>query len=465
MIGSCQAVENYISQLNKPTNTYNTMFRSSVKSSGRRFLTTASSKTKYTSLSNGFTVATESNPLAKSSTVGLWIGAGSKFENPYNNGVSNVLTKIIVEGNKAAAAKAGIILGSSVEKESVGIYGTTLNKAGTVIDLIAKQIASGEFSSSAFESAKAAAIAEAVAVEEDPKKSVFEHLAATAFQKTPLALPTVGTVDTIAGLEVSDVTSFLSKHAVSTNAVIVGAGNINHDELVALVEKKISLPSGVVPAVEPSKFLGSDLRFRDDTLPRAYIGVAVEGPSIKSEDYYTAQVAAEVFGSYNYSEPSSVRQSSKLADIVHGHQLAETFEHFSKGYAKTGLWGFYTETSNVGNIDDLIHFSLKQWNRLSTDVTDAEVAKAKALLKTHIVLSLNSTEAIANDIGSKVLLNDRRASIDEIYKNIDEVTVKSVLAWAENALWDKDIAVSGTGQIEGLFDYNRLRNEMALLRW
>ncbi|GMM34091.1 ubiquinol--cytochrome-c reductase subunit [Saccharomycopsis crataegensis] len=442
------------------------MFRSAAKVSGRRLLSTASAQTQYTSLANGLTVATEANPLAKSSTIGLWIGAGSKFENRYNNGVSKLTANILAESSKAAAAKEGILVGTSAERESIALYGTTLaNKTSEVVELLAQQLSGPALTDALLASEKSKAIADAELIETIPKKTVLEHLHATAFQGTPLSLPIQGTPEGLANIEASDIESLLSKHAVSSNIVVVGAGNVDHEELVNLVEKKLNIKSGLAPTVKPTKFLGSDLKFRDDTLPSAYISIAVEGPAFNAPEYYTAKVASEIFGTYTSSEPISVRQGSKLANIVTENHLAQHFEHFSLGYKDTGLWGFYTETSNVSNIDDLVHFSLKQWNRLSTEITETEIVRAKNILKTKILLSMNSTVAIANDIGNKVLINDRRPSIEEIFRKIDQVSAKSVTAWAQEAVWDQDIAVTGTGQIEGLFDYNRIRNEMALLRW
>ena len=47
--------------------------------------------TQITRLSNGFTIATESNPNLQTATVGVWIDAGSRFENEKNNGTAHFL--------------------------------------------------------------------------------------------------------------------------------------------------------------------------------------------------------------------------------------------------------------------------------------------------------------------------------------------------------------------------------------
>ena len=129
------------------------------------------------------------------------------------------------------------------------------------------------------------------------------------------------------------------------------------------------------------------------------------------------------------------------------------------------MWGFNAEISNLEQIDDFVHFTLKEWNRLSVSVTDAEVARAKAAVKTSLLAALDSPVAIVNDIASKVLLTGYRASISQALDAVDAVSTSDVKAWANVALWDKDIVIAGTGSIEGLLDYNRSRNDMAMLRW
>lgn len=49
----------------------------------------------------------------------------------------------------------------------------------------------------------------------------------------------------------------------------------------------------------------------------------------------------------------------------------------------------------------------------------------------------------------------------EIERTIDSITEKDVMEWAQRKLWDQDVAVSAVGAIEGLLDYNRIRNDMS----
>ncbi|KAF9344381.1 hypothetical protein BGX26_004444 [Mortierella sp. AD094] len=58
------------------------------------------SGTRITSLKNGLTVATESNPSAQTATVGVFIDAGSRAENAKNNGAAHFLEHMAFKVNR-----------------------------------------------------------------------------------------------------------------------------------------------------------------------------------------------------------------------------------------------------------------------------------------------------------------------------------------------------------------------------
>ena len=118
-------------------------------------------------------------------------------------------------------------------------------------------------------------------------------------------------------------------------------------------------------------------------------------------------------------------------------------------------------TENKTQIDDLVHFTLREWSRLSYNVTEAETERAKAQLKASILLSLDGTTAVAEDIGRQIVTTGRRMSPEEIERVVGAITEKDVMNFARMKLWDQDVAISAVGSIEGLLDYNRIRNDMS----
>lgn len=432
-------------------------------STARRFVSTANAATKYTTLSNGVTVATEHNPLASSAAVGVFYGAGSRAETPYNNGVAALTASVLGSG-----LENGVLFSALNTKETNAVVAQSTNADVTVAAKALAQIISNPAESierADFATAKKAQTAAAVALEGKPSEMVLEHLNASAFQGYSLGLPTLGSAESIADLEKSDSLRLLEKHLVGSNTVIAASGNFEHEKLVEALESSLNIPAGVKPAAAPASFLGSEVRMRDDTIPKAYVTIAAQGEGLNSPAYHVAKVAAAIFGDFDHNSAIAKFTSPKLASIVQEYHIVDKYTHFSKSYSDTGLWGFNAEISNLAQIDDFVHFTLKEWNRLSVSITDVEVARGKAAAKTALLASLSSPVAIASEVANKVLLQGYKASISQELEAIDAITTKDVRAWASAALWDKDIVIAGTGSIEGLLDYNRSRNDMAMLRF
>ena len=79
---------------------------------------------------------------------------------------------------------------------------------------------------------------------------------------------------------------------------------------------------------------------------------------------------------------------------------------------------------------------------MSLSVTEAEVERAKAQLRASLLLSLDSTTPVAEDIGRQLVTTGRRMSPEEIEKVVGGVTVADVRRVANEKLWDQDLAIS-----------------------
>lgn len=105
-----------------------------------------------------------------------------------------------------------------------------------------------------------------------------------------------------------------------------------------------------------------------------------------------------------------------------------------------------------------------EWMRLCTMVTEAEVERAKNLLKTNMLLQLDGTTPICEDIGRQILCYNRRIPLHELEQRIDAVSVQNVRDVGMKYIYDRCPAVSAVGPVENLPDYNRIRSSMYWLR-
>ena len=336
------------------------------------------------------------------------------------------------------------------------------------VDILADILQNSKLEESAIERERGVILRESEEVEKQLEEVVFDHLHATAFQHQPLGRTILGPRKNIQEITRTELSNYIKNNYTADRMVLVGSGGIPHDKLVQLAEKNFtSLPatspasSAFIQSKKHSDFIGSDVRVRDDAIPTANIAIAVEGVSWNDDDYFTALVTQAIVGNYDKALGNAPHQGSKLSGFVHKNDLANSFMSFSTSYSDTGLWGIYMVTDQLTRIDDLVHFALREWSRLSVNVSQAEVERAKAQLKASILLSLDGTTAVAEDIGRQIVTTGQRMSPAQIERIIDNITEKDVMDFANRKLWDQDIAISAVGSIEGLFDYARVRADMS----
>ncbi|KAL4909668.1 hypothetical protein BDW74DRAFT_165099 [Aspergillus multicolor] len=438
------------------------------------------STTQSTTLSNGFTIATDYSPWAQTSTVGVWIDAGSRAETDKTNGTAHFLEHLAFKGTSKRSQhqleleieNMGAHLNAYTSRENTVYYAKSFNNdVPKAVDILADILQNSKLEPAAIERERDVILREQEEVDKQLEEVVFDHLHATAYQHQPLGRTILGPKENIQTITRDNLTDYIKTNYTADRMVLVGAGGIPHEQLVKLAEQHFgSLPSkpptSALAALTAEQkrqpdFIGSEVRVRDDTLPTAHIALAVEGVSWKDDDYFTALVAQAIVGNWDRAMGNSPYLGSKLSSFVERNNLANSFMSFSTSYSDTGLWGIYLVSENLTKVDDLIHFALREWSRLSFNVTAAEVERAKAQLKASILLSLDGTTAVAEDIGRQIITTGRRLSPEDIERTIGNITEKHVMDFANRKLWDQDIALSAVGSIEGILDYNRLRSDMS----
>ncbi|KAK0464764.1 Metalloenzyme, LuxS/M16 peptidase-like protein [Desarmillaria tabescens] len=411
-------------------------------------------QTEITTLSNGLTVATESQPHAQTATVGVWIDAGSRAETDKTNvEVENI----------------GAHLNAYTSREQTVYYAKSFSKDVPVaMDIISDILQNSKLENSAIERERGVILREQEEVDKQLEEVVFDHLHSVAFQGQSLGRTILGPKANILSINRNDLSSYIKTNYTADRMVLVGTGGIEHEVLVKLAEKHFTslpvssnpIPLGRLSHPKPT-FVGSEVRVRDDTIPTANIAIAVEGVGWSSPDYFPMMVMQSIFGNWDRSLGASNLLSSRLSHILSSNNLANSFLSFSTSYSDTGLWGIYLVSENLMNLDDLLHNTLKEWTRMSISPEEVEVERAKSQLKAGLLLSLDGTTAVAEDIGRQLVTSGRRMSPQQIESAVDAVTVADIKRVAQKYLWDKDFALAALGSIEGLFDYNRIRSDMS----
>ncbi|XP_023016693.1 ubiquinol-cytochrome c reductase core protein 1 [Leptinotarsa decemlineata] len=431
--------------------------------------------TKVTTLKNGIRVATE-DWGSQTATVGIWIDAGSRYENAKNNGVAHFMEHMAFKGTgkrtqsqlEIEVEDLGAQLNAYTSREQTVYYSKCMSKdVPNAIEILADIVQNAKLGSAEIERERGVILREMQEVESNLQEVVFDHLHAIAYQGTPLANTILGPTANIQSINATDLRNYLDNHYKASRIVVAGAGGVSHEELVKLSESCFSQLNnnypGEIPKLTPCRFTGSEIRVRDDSLPLAHIALAVEGAGWTDPDTLTLMVASTLLGAWDRSQASAKQNATTLARASGEGDLCHSYQSFNTCYKDTGLWGIYF-VSDPLKIEDMVFNIQQEFMRLCTSVTEGEVERAKSLLTANTLLQLDTSTAVCEDIGRQLLCYGRRLPPHELTHRINSITAKNLKDVCYKYLYDRCPAVAAVGPVEQLPDYNRVRSQMYWLR-
>jgi processing peptidase subunit beta len=436
-------------------------------------------ETRVTTLSNGVRVASEDNG-SPTATVGIWIDAGSRFESEKTNGVAHFLEHMAFKGTakrsqtdlELEVENMGAHLNAYTSREQTVYYAKCLSKdIGKAVEIIADITQNSKLGEQEIERERGVILREMEEVEGNLQEVVFDHLHSVAYQGTPLGMTILGPTENIKSIQRHDLVDYISCHYKGPRIVLAGAGGVNHDELVKFAEqnfgKLAAVSDDTVFRATPCRYTGSEVRVRDDDMPFAHVAIAIEGAGWTNPDNIPLMVANTMIGSWDRTHGGGANASSRLAATyaTDEEKSAHSFQSFNTCYKDTGLWGVYFVANGDQYLDDCMIVLQQEWMRICTAATEGDVTRAKNLLKTNLLLQLDGTTPICEDIGRQMLCYGRRVPLHELEARIDAVSAQTVRDIAQKYIYDRCPVVAAVGPIEGLTDYNRIRGQMYQLRF
>ncbi|GFZ19253.1 insulinase (Peptidase family M16) protein [Actinidia rufa] len=435
--------------------------------------------TRVTTLPSGLRIATESNLAAKTATVGVWIDAGSRFETDDTNGTAHFLEHMIFKGTEKRTAREleeeienmGGHLNAYTSREQTTYYAKVMDKdVPQALDILADILQNSKFDEKRINRERDVILREMEEVEGQTEEVIFDHLHATAFQYTPLGRTILGPAQNIKTITKANLQKYISMHYTAPRMVIAASGAVKHEDIVEQVKKlftKLSTdPTTASELVtkEPAIFTGSEIRIIDDDMPLAQFAVAFNGASWTDPDSIALMVMQSMLGSWNKSAGGGKHMGSELAQRVGINEIAESMMAFNTNYKDTGLFGVYA-IAKPDCLDDLAYAIMYEMSKLSYRVSEADVTRARNQLKSSLLLHIDGTSPVAEDIGRQLLTYGRRIPFTELFARIDAVDASTIKRVANRFIFDQDVAIAAMGPIQGLPDYNWFRRRTYWLRY
>ncbi len=417
---------------------------------------------RLTMLGSGVRIVTEAMPSVRSVSLGLWIGTGSRHESHDEAGLSHLLEHLLFKGTAKYGSlqidqifdAMGAELNAGTGKETTSVYARVIDAhLADAFDVMADMVFRPSLTE--IDSEREVILEEIAMYEDDPQEKVFDVLGEAVFGDDPLGRAIIGRAEVISGTPADRIRAFHAARYTPANIVISAAGAVDHDALVALAGERVPgdepaspaagataeapVVSRPVPGVPAAR-----RRFERKDTEQYHVCVGGIGLARDDERRFALRVLDTIFGGTS---------SSRLFQEVREQRgLAYSVYTFASGYADTGQIGLYLGT-RADNLSQAMAVVGTELERLLHDpATDDELARAKENLKGRVVLSLESTGARMNRLGSEILAGTPLLELDELVASIDAVSLDDLRELAADLWAPGRLSVAGIGPDSDQFD-------------
>lgn len=412
-------------------------------------------ETKVTTIDNGLRIASEDSRLP-TCTVGIWIDAGSRYENDKNNGVAHFLEHMAFKGTmkrtqtelELEVENMGAHLNAYTSREQTVYYAKCFaDDLEHSVEILSDILRNSKLRSSEIERERGVILREMEEVEQNLQEVVFDHLHAGAFRGTSLARTILGPIENINSIQREDLVAYIEEHYRGPRMVLAGAGGVDHSRLVELGNKYFGDLKGVCEErnIEPGKFVSSFQDIRNDKMAMVFGALAVEGASWTHPDNIPLMVANTLIGQWDRTHSAGINAPSRLAKTLGLNDRVQSFQAFNTCYKDTGLVGVYFVCEKNGS-RAVVDAVTQQWKDLCESITEEEVQRGKRSLLTNMLLMLDGSTPICEDIGRQLLCYGRRIPIHELEARINAVTARTIREVSSRVFRNRPFAYTVVGR-------------------
>ncbi|NEX47227.1 M16 family metallopeptidase [Pseudotabrizicola algicola] len=395
---------------------------------------------QISTLPNGLKIVTEHMPGLQSASVGVWVMAGGRHERPEQNGIAHFLEHMAFKGTAKRSAlqiaeeieDVGGYINAYTSKEMTAYYARCLvADVPLALDVIADIVLNPVFDPKEIETERHVILQEIGQALDTPDDIIFDWLQEVSYPDQPFGRTILGPSERVSSFTADDLRGFVGQHYAPDQMILSASGGVDHEAIVHQARAIFGhLAARGISAVEPAAFIGGERR-EVKKLEQVHFALSLEAPGYRHPDVYTAQVYAMTMGG---------GMSSRLFQKIREERgLCYSIFAQSGAYEDTGSITIYAGTSKE-EIAALTQLTVDEMKRAAEDMTEAEVARARAQLKAGLLMGLESPSNRAERNARLLAVWGRVPTAEEAVAKIDSVTMADVrrfagdLAGAKSAL-------------------------------
>ncbi len=380
-----------------------------------------------TTLPSGLTIVTERMDRVETVSFGAYVASGTRNEAAEENGVSHFLEHMAFKGTERRSAAAiaeeieavGGHINAYTAREQTAFYVKLLKEDLALgVDLIGDILSHSTFDPDELERERGVILQEIGQANDTPDDIIFDHFQEAAFPGQPMGRPVLGTEARIRTMKRDTLMGYMRRHYGTTNTVVAAAGNLHHRQVVELVERHFAdLPRETVAPASPGTYQGGEFR-ESRELDQVHVLLGFPSVGYADPDYYPVMLLSTLLGG---------GMSSRLFQEVREKRgLVYSVYSFTAPYMDGGLFGIYAGTGE-SEVAELMPVTLDELRKVQAEVTEAELARARAQVKASLLMSLESTGSRCEQIARQMQVFGRVVPTAETVGRIEAVTTADVV--------------------------------------
>jgi predicted Zn-dependent peptidase len=383
-------------------------------------------------LANGLRVIAQPMDGVESLAIGFCVATGARDEQPALAGISHFIDGLAFQGTARRTVRelteAFEDLGARHDASAgIELFWYTAHTLGRhleqIVPLLAEVVRVPRFDATEAEKVRDRLLQELAQLEDEPMQKIFDVLQHEFFHGHPYGHSVLGTEESIRRLTPDDLRTFWARTHRPNNAIVAAAGKLEFEALARAVEDTCGdwqpgelAPLPDAPAYEPRA------RVLQRESNQQHIGIGARGVAVGDPDYYAVALLGTILGgSMNSRLFTEVREKRGLAYGVGA---------YPGSMQKGGIIRVYAGTVPQ-KAHETVTVIINELRRMEEEsVAEDELARAKTMLKSRVIMGGERTTSRRNVIASSLWYEGKVRTLDETRALIEAVTVEQLQATA-----------------------------------
>ncbi len=402
-------------------------------------------------LDNGMRVVGESMEHMRSVSIGVWVGTGSVCEREGEHGASHFIEHMLFKGTQKRTAQQiaaemdsiGGNINAFTSKECTCFYAKVLGEhLPKGMDILSDIVRYSTFDPVELEREKGVVCEEIMMNEDSPEDLAHDTLAQLFFNGNMLALPILGTKESVQAFTREGLLDYMRRHYMPNNVVISCAGNVEKGRMLDLVREYFAGDGkGETMQLDAGLRLGGNqFQAIEKDIEQIHICMGLPGFALDTPEQFPLMVLNNVLGG---------SMSSRLFQKIREERgLAYSVYTYPSTYKSAGSFGIYAGTGEA-QAEQVTELILEELGNIRAHgITQAELVRGKEQFKGNYLLGQEGTANRMMSLGRSELLLNKQYDEEETLQRIENVRMEDVEKIIPIVLDEKHMSSVFVGRVE-----------------